>query len=150
MQLDDLDRQIIELLQQDGRLTSQDLARQLDVTAVTIRNRVKRLEDDNMMRVVAVTDFSAAGFEALIAVGVEVQNRSAEEVARELARFEQVFSVSLVSGTQDIEMLVVAEDFEALQKFMGEELSRVAGISNLSPALALDVMKFQFNAAPLS
>ena len=150
MQLDDLDRQIIELLRQDGRYSSQDLARRLDVTAVTVRNRIKRLEEDNLMRVVAVTDFSAAGFEALIAVGVEVQNRCAEDVARELATFDQVFSVSLVSGTQDIEMLVVAEDFAALQKFMGDELSKVAGIRNLSPALALDVMKFQFNAAPLS
>lgn len=149
MQLDELDEKIIALMRKDGRQSNQEVARQLGVTAVTVRSRIKRLEEANIMRVVAVTDFAAAGYEVLMAVGVEVQNRSAEDVARELAAFEQVFSVNLVTGPEDIEILVAAEDFECISRFISKDLAAIQGIRRLSPALALDVLKYEFDSAPL-
>ena len=147
--MDDLDQNIIDLLREDGRQSNQEVARKLNVTAVTVRSRIKRLEQANIMRVVAVTDFAAADFDVLMAVGVEVQNRKAEAVARDLAAFEQVFSVNLVTGLEDIEMIVVAKDFEGLREFLANEVASVEGIRKLSPALALDVLKYQFDSAPL-
>jgi len=60
-ELDELDREVITILQKDGRASIQDIAQQLDSTSSTIRKRIRRMEDANLMRVVAVTDFSAAG-----------------------------------------------------------------------------------------
>ncbi|MDP4916431.1 MAG: AsnC family transcriptional regulator, partial [Haliea sp.] len=83
--LDETDHGIIDLLRADGRLPYRSIARELGLTEATVRARVRRLEESRTMRVVAVTDIEAAGFGMLLAIGVQVENRSPEEVARELA-----------------------------------------------------------------
>lgn len=149
VELDAIDRDIIALLRADGRMPYRAIARELAVTENTVRARVRRLEESNTMRVVAVTDIEAAGYGMLLAVGVQVEGRSPEEVAREMARFTEVFSVSVVVGTHDLEILVVAEGQPALERLLTERLACVAGVRRLTPALALDVLKNQPDWVPL-
>ena len=146
--LDDMDQAIIGLLRGDGRLPYRAIARELGVTENTVRARVRRLEESNTMRLVAVTDIEAAGFGLLLAIGVQVEGRSPEAVARDLATFPQVFSVNVVVGAQDIEILVVSEDQAALNKLVGEQLAALPGVRRLMPALALDVLKNQPDWVP--
>lgn len=149
VELDAIDHGIISLLRADGRMPYRAIARELEVTENTVRTRVRRLEESNTMRVVAVTDIEAAGYGMLLAVGVQVEGRAPEEVARELARFTEVFSVSVVVGTHDLEILVVAEGQLALERLLTERLAGVAGVRRLTPALALDVLKNQPDWVPL-
>jgi Lrp/AsnC family transcriptional regulator for asnA, asnC and gidA len=148
LELDDLDNTIIELLRADGRLPYRAIARKLGVTENTVRSRVRRLEESNTMRVVAVTDIEAAGFSMLLAIGVQVEGRSPETVARELARFPEVFSVNVVVGAQDVEILVVTENQASLNELIGTRLAAVPGVRRLTPALALDVLKNQPDWVP--
>lgn len=141
--IEPLDRDIIALLQEDGRMSIQDIARDLDSTASTIRKRIRRLEDANIMRVVAVTDFSAAGYELLLAIGIQVEDRRAEDVGLELAELDEVFSVNLTTGTHDLDILVAARDFQQLSKFLHEDLPRIKGIGNLTPGLTVDVLRYE-------
>jgi len=146
--LDATDQSIIELLRSDGRMPYRSIARQLGLTENTVRARVRRLEESNTMRVVAVTDIEAAGFSMLLAIGVQVENRPPEAVARDLAIFPEVFSVNVVVGAQDIEILVVTEDQSTLNELVGERLANVPGVRRLTPALALDVLKNQPDWVP--
>ena len=148
IELDDTDNAIIALLRADGRLPYRAIARELGLTESTIRARVRRLEESDTMRVVAVTDIEAAGYDMLLAIGVQVENRSPEEVARELAGLPEVFSVNVVVGTHDVEILVVAEDQVALDELISRTLARVPGVRRLTPALALDVLKNQPDWVP--
>jgi Lrp/AsnC family transcriptional regulator for asnA, asnC and gidA len=148
VELDDTDYAIIELLREDGRLPYRAIARELSLTETTVRARVRRLEDSNIMRVVAVTDIEAAGYQMLLAVGVQVENRSPVEVAKELATIPEVFSVNVVVGTHDVEILVVAEDQEALNKLLSQKLAHMPGIRRLTAALAVDVLKNQPDWVP--
>ena len=100
------------------------------------------------MRVVAVTDIEAAGFGMLLAIGVQVEGRSPEEVARDMAVIPEVFSVNVVVGAQDIEILVVAQDQAALNTLIADQLGAVPGVRRLTPALALDVLKNQPDWVP--
>jgi Lrp/AsnC family transcriptional regulator for asnA, asnC and gidA len=149
LELDAIDHGIISLLRADGRMPYRAIARELALTENTVRARVRRLEETNTMRVVAVTDIEAAGYSMLLAVGVQVEGRSPEEVARDLARFTEVFSVNVVVGTHDLEILVVAEGQLALERLLTERLAGVAGVRRLTPALALDVLKNQPDWVPL-
>ena len=149
LELDAIDHGIISLLRADGRMPYRAIARELEVTENTIRARVRRLEESNTMRVVAVTDIEAAGYGMLLAVGVQVEGRSPEAVAREMARFTEVFSVNVVVGTHDLEILVVAEDQPALGRLLTERLAAIPGVRRLTPALALDVLKNQPDWVPL-
>ena len=82
---DELDLKIIGLLQRDGRMSTQDIAVTLDSTSSTIRKRIRKLEETGTMRVVAVTDFTAAGYDVLLAIGIEAESRDADAVGVDLA-----------------------------------------------------------------
>lgn len=146
--LDDTDYQIMALLRKDGRMPYRALAGEVGVTEATVRARVRRLEDSDTMRVVAVTDYEAAGYTMMLAVGIQVEGRPADEVARDLADFDEVFSACQVVGTLDIEILVVARDQDMLNELLSERLAKVPGVSRLFPAMAMDVLKNQPNWVP--
>ena len=146
--LDELDYAIVELLREDGRLPYRAIARELSLTEATVRSRVKRLEESGTMRVVAVTDIEAAGYQMLLAIGVQVENRSPSDVAADLATVPEIFSVNVVVGTHDVEVLVVAEDLDALNSLLSQLLSGIAGIRRLTPSLALNVLKNQPDWVP--
>jgi len=148
IELDATDNAIIALLRGDGRLPYRAIARELGLTEATIRSRVRRLEESNTMRVVAVTDIEAAGYGMLLAVGVQVEGRSPDDVARDLASEREVFSVNVVVGAQDLEILVVAEDQAALNELMEQRLAKIPGVRRLTPALAVDVLKNQPDWVP--
>ncbi len=148
IELDDTDNAIIELLRRDGRMPYRAIARELAITEATVRGRVRRLEESNTMRVVAVTDIEAAGYGMLLAIGVQVENRSPEAVARDLAAIPEVFSVNVVVGAQDVEILVVARDQPALDELISRQLAGTPGVRRLTPALALDVLKNQPDWVP--
>ena len=146
--LDATDQAIIDLLRRDGRMAYRAIARELDVAENTVRARVRRMEDSDTMRVVAVTDIEAAGYGMLLAIGVQVEGRAPEAVARDMAIIPEVFSVSVVVGAQDIEILVVAQDQAALNELITDKLGAIPGVRRLTPALALDVLKNQPDWVP--
>ncbi len=146
--LDELDHAIIDLLREDGRSPYRAIARELGLTEATVRSRVKRLEESGTMRVVAVTDIEAAGYQMLLAIGVQVENRSPSDVAVDLAKIPEIFSVNVVVGTHDVEVLMVAEDLDALNRLLSKLLSSIAGIRRLTPSLAMNVLKNQPDWVP--
>ena len=149
-ELDDTDRSIIEMLQRDGRATNQELARRLGIAAATVSSRIRRLEAAKAMKVVAVTDFAAIGYKILLAVGVQVQGRPAEQVAHDLARLPEVFSVHVVTGARDIEALVALHDFEELHSLLLKDVARIKGIRGIECGIAAEVVKYNFDVAPIS
>jgi Lrp/AsnC family transcriptional regulator for asnA, asnC and gidA len=146
--LDDTDQAIIALLRQDGRMPYRAIARELHIAENTVRSRVRRMEESDTLRLVAVTDIEAAGYGMLLAIGVQVEGRPPESVAREMAGIPEVFSVNVVVGAQDIEILVVAEDQVRLNELITGKLGAVSGVRHLKPALALDVLKNQPDWVP--
>jgi len=149
-QLDEVDRRIIAALKADGRATNQRIARSLRISPATVGARIRRLESINAMRVVAVTDFAALGYSVLLAVGIEVQGRPAQEVAAELAALDEVFAVHLVTGARDIEILVVLHELEELETFLLRDVAKIRGIGTLSAGIAADVIKYDFDRAQIT
>jgi Lrp/AsnC family transcriptional regulator for asnA, asnC and gidA len=149
VELDQLDSGIIEILRTDGRATNQEIAERLSVSAATISSRLRRLEESNSIRVVAVADFAAHGYHMLIAVGIKVFGRDAAAVARDLAKLPEVFSVQLMHGPFDLELLVGLREFEEINVFLTDHVARIPGVFDLSAGIAADIVKFEFNVAPL-
>lgn len=149
-ELDEIDLKIIEFLTRNGRVTNQQIARKLNLAAATVSARIRRLEEADAMRVVAVSDFAAFGLNALLAIAVEVEGRPAEEVALDLAAVPEVFSAHLVTGRYDIELLVALRSMEELPRFLLEHVAQIPGIRNLAPSIAVDVIKYEFEVAPMA
>lgn len=147
--IDEIDRSIIAELRADGRATNQQIATNLGLTAATVSTRIKRMEDANKLRVVAVSDFSAHGYHILLQVAIEVDGRRASEVAADLALLPEVFAVNLVTGRYDIDMLIALKDYDELSDLLLNRLTGVSGIRSIVPAIAVDILKYQFDIAPI-
>lgn len=147
--LDSLDTNIIEILRTNGRATNQEIAERLSVTAATVSARLQKMEDARVMRVVAVTDFSAHNYNVIIALGVQVHGRDIEAVGRDLARLPEVLSVNIMNGGHDMELLVALHDFSEVQQLLFEHIAEVEGVSHITPGIAVDIVKFEFNVVPL-
>ncbi len=147
--LDALDASIVEVLRTDGRATNQDIAKKLSVTAATVSARLQKMEEARAMRVVAVTDFAALGYNVIIALGVKVRGRPVSDVGRELANLPEVLSVNIMNGDNDLELLVALHDFSDIQQFLYEHIAGVDGVWHIEAGIAADIVKFEFNVAPL-
>jgi Lrp/AsnC family transcriptional regulator, leucine-responsive regulatory protein len=149
-ELDDIDRRIIAALRIDGRATNQRIARSLRISPATVGARIRRLENMNAMRVVAVTDFAALGYKVLLAIGIEVQGRPAQDVAQELAALPQVFAAHLVTGARAIEILVALHDVDELEAFLLRDMAKIRGIRTLAAGIAADVIKYDFDRVQIA
>jgi DNA-binding Lrp family transcriptional regulator len=147
MTTDATDSRIIGLLAEDGRRSNRDIARIAGVPEKQVAARIRRLHGERL-RIAAVVDVFAAGFEFMLNVGVQVSGRPAVDVARELARHPEVLSVALVSGPYEIEIVLVARDQDTLARFVQVELRRVSGVRALAPSLRLEVFKFETGLGP--
>ena len=145
----DLDKAIIDILKKDGRTSNQKIADMLGVTTSMVATRIRRMEQAKAMKVVAVSDFSAFDYNVLLPVGVNVKGRRANDVAADLAKLDEVAVVHLVSGKHDIEILVALASMENMSDFLLEKLSRIKGIRNLDPSFAVDIIKYDFDVAPI-
>ena len=147
--LDDLDNGIIQMLRENGRATNLDIAEKLGVTASTVSIRIKRLEDNKAMKVVAGSDFSAHGFDVLMGVGIKVNGRNLEAIAADLTALPEVFALHKMNGRFDLEMLVALKNFDAIGSFMADHVAKVKGVAEVESAVAYDIVKFEFNVVPL-
>jgi Lrp/AsnC family transcriptional regulator for asnA, asnC and gidA len=107
--LDELDRHIIEALQENGRVPFLQLARELGVSEATIRNRYQRLSESDLLQVVGVTNPLALGFDSSALVGVRVAG-SPMDVARELAGWTEASYVVVTAGQFDLVVELICSD----------------------------------------
>jgi len=148
-QFSDLDTEIVKILKKDGRTSNQKIADMLDVTTSMVATRIRRMEDAKAMKIVAVSDFSAFNFNVLLPIGVDVKGRRANDVAADLTKLDEIVSVQLVTGKHDIELLVALSDMDDLSEFLLEKLSQVPGIRNFDPSFCVDILKYDFDVAPI-
>lgn len=146
---DATDHAIVEQLRRNGRATNQQIAETLGLTATTVSTRIKRMEEANQLRVVAVSDFAAHGYDLLLKIAIEVDGRLASEVANDLAKHPEVFATHLVTGRYDIDMLVALREFDDLSTFLLEKITQVRGIRSMNPSIFVDIIKYQFDVAPI-
>ena len=124
--LDDLDRHIIAALARDGRAPYREIARKLDVSEGTIRNRVGRLTREKLIRITAVGDMMALGVEVVATVNIRVNPGHVEKVAEMLAEYPKVRFVATSFGSADIIIQILNKDIQGLHQFVNHELPRLS------------------------
>jgi Lrp/AsnC family transcriptional regulator for asnA, asnC and gidA len=139
--LDGTERRMVELLQQDGRLTVAQLARALGVTEVTARRKLKRLLGDGIMRIVATVDPFDVGYETPVIIGLKVERGKLDAVAERLSRLPQVRYVGASTGRVDLIVEVVIRTNQDLAAFLLGELAEIEGITDSETNLIVRIYK---------
>jgi Lrp/AsnC family transcriptional regulator, regulator for asnA, asnC and gidA len=107
--MDELDRGIIEALQENGRLPFLKLAEALGVSEGTIRSRYQRLCEADMLQVVGVSNPLRLGFESSALVGIKVAG-SPMDVADQIARWKEASYVVVTAGQFDVVVELICTD----------------------------------------
>lgn len=141
--MDETDRRIADLLGKDGRASNRAIADELGLSPRSVGARIDSMVQGRELRVAAVADVFEAGNDLVLAVGVTVRGRATLEVAEEFAALEEVCAVNLVSGEFDLEVLILSADHETLREFVSTRVSSIRGIESLTPALGLELLKFE-------
>ncbi len=142
---DDLNREIIRLLQQDGRLPYKDIARALDVSEGTVRNRVQSMKQSGALKIVALADPMAIRYQADAMIGIKVASPATpRQVATRLAAHGEVVYVLWVSGRYDLLIEVVCETSGAFQDFLEQHCFGHADIGQIEVMSGIEMFKNQF------
>jgi Lrp/AsnC family transcriptional regulator for asnA, asnC and gidA len=140
-EVSDLDKRIIEHLQQDGRRAFTQIAVELGVSEAAVRARTNRLIEKGILQVVGVTDPLKLGFQQMAMICVKCEAESLLEVAEQIAAFPETDYVVVTAGTYDILVECVAEDNEALLQFLSERLRKIPGVRETETFVYLRLMK---------
>ncbi len=137
----DLDKRIIEHLQQDGRRPFTQIASDLGVSEAAVRARTNRLVERGILQVVGVTDPLKLGFQQMAMIGIRCERDKLVEVSERIAEMPEVDYVVITAGTYDLLIETVCEDNEALLRFLAEKLRAIDGVRETETFVYLRMVK---------
>lgn len=141
--LDAVDRQLLRMLQADGRSSYAAMAEQVGLSAPAVRLRVQRLQDAGVLQVVAVTDPIVLGYPVMALAAVTVSG-DVRPVADALGAIENVIYLVLTSGEQDLVAELVCRSSDELLAVVNEQIRAVPGVVSVrvSPYYGIHTHRF--------
>lgn len=152
MDLDAIDRRILDRLQRNGRMANVDLAREVGLSPSPCLRRVRDLEDAGVIdRYAAVLDPKAVGLTLSVFVQVTLERQietALEAFERIVATRPEVMECYLMTGDADYLLRVVVADVSAYEQFLKNQLTRIPGVASIKSSFALNRVKYE-TALPL-
>jgi Lrp/AsnC family transcriptional regulator for asnA, asnC and gidA len=142
--VDATDREIIRLLQRNGRTSNTEIGRALGLTETTIRKRIARLLDEGLVTIVAVPSPRAVGTTMSAIIGVSVDLRQIDSASKTLASLPEVRYLGLSTGRYDIILEAFFTDTEHLLTFVSERLGTLPEVTGIETSIILRVDKFSY------
>lgn len=154
--IDNIDRAIVDLLMEDGRMPAAEIARRLgeQVSERAVRYRIGRLVKEGLITLSAIPNPRLLGFEVVADVFIEVEPSQIREVAQLLARQERVTYVACSIGERDVSIQVVAHDLAEFYTYVTEVVGKLPGVrkttSSIVPVILKDIHRWNIPRAPAS
>ena len=151
-EIDTTDREIVDLLMEDGRMPSAQIARRIgDISERSVRYRIERMVSQGIIHISAIPDPRKLGFSVVADVSIEVEPGDVLEVAHKLAAYECVSYVGCATGERDVSVQIVARDNAELYTFVTQVLGNVPGVrrttTSIIPILLKDVYQWHIPAS---
>lgn len=150
--IDQIDRAIIDLLMQDGRMPAAEIARNLGggISERMVRYRIQRLTSAGVISINAIANRQALGYSVVADVFIEVETSQIRMVAERLAREECVSYVACSIGDRDVSIQVVGRNNEEIYSFVTEVIGRLPGVhkstTSFVPLVIKDVYQWRIPA----
>ena len=138
--LDDVNKAIVEELQQDGRRSYGAIAESVGLSEAAVRQRVQKLRDAGVIQIVAVTDPLQVGFRSQAMVGIRTKG-DVREVADRLAEVDDIDYVVMCAGSFDILVELVCEDDDAIVELLNGVIRRIPGVRDTETFMYLKLTK---------
>ena len=140
--LDEVDRRIIQLLEQDSRRSFNDIAKKLKLSESAIRKRVMLLQNKKIIKKFTIqVDPTKIGANSVSIVGVDVEPTKLLEAANKLCDISEIRSVATASGDHMIMTEIWTKDGRELTKLISEKIGTIEGVRKICPAMILEKFK---------
>lgn len=146
IKLDKIDRKILRDLQDDGRVTNVELAKNAGISAPPCLRRVRALEEAGYIKAYhAELNPQMLGYGVTVFAHVGLSSQSEADLKRfeeQLMQWPEVRECHMLAGETDFVLKVVAGDWDEYQKFLTGKLTAAPGVSQVRSSLAIRVSKF--------
>ena len=144
--VDSVDRAGRKLLQKDVRLSCSEMTRRPGyVSERTVRNKLRRLLDRNIIALSAGAVPESLGYAIAADIYIDVEAGNVTEVADALCKLPSVYYVALISGESDISAACVATDVDSLQTFITETIHSIPGVRKTRVYLLTRTLKASYD-----
>ncbi|MDD1666467.1 MAG: Lrp/AsnC family transcriptional regulator [Methanomicrobiales archaeon] len=144
--MDEKDREILHLLEENGRLPPGELADCLGLSGGGVEERIRAMEESRVIRkFTAVIDWERAGNSRVSAV-IDLKiaperDFGYDKIAERIARFRQVKALYLVSGVYDLQILVTGKDMNEVSRFVSEQIAPMDHIRETATHIIMKIYK---------
>ncbi|QPC96015.1 Lrp/AsnC family transcriptional regulator [Mesorhizobium sp. INR15] len=144
-QIDDIDRRIIAAVQENGKITTHELAERVGLSPSPCARRIRMLEDAGVIKgYTAIIDQKKVGLPVSAFASIKLERQREEDLdrfAQAVARWPEVADCYLMTGQRDYLMRIVARDLEAYEQFLKDKLTRLEGVASIETSFALGQVK---------
>lgn len=141
-QLDDLDRQLIDILARDARVSNRKIAADLGVTEGTVRGRIKRLQQEKLIAFTAITSLGLEKPTKMAFIGVQAEVENVRDVAREIAAIELVNAVMITMGRFNILAICLFQELDSLHTVAADQILALKGVHHVETSIAVKTVKY--------
>ena len=140
--IDDTDRRLLRLLQNDARMSITELAERVNLSATPCARRLKRLEDSGVITGYHTqTDAQKLGYPLAVFIAISMDRHTAdrfEQFEDKIQSFDEVISCSIVTGrTEDYLIKVRVRDMAHYEEFLLHRLNRIEGVAQVHTSFEL-------------
>jgi Lrp/AsnC family transcriptional regulator for asnA, asnC and gidA len=146
--LDALDQALIRYLNQNARMPSARLARELNVAERTVRHRIARLIDIGVIRPVGVVNPSAFGYNLAVDIFCELDGVGQSQTIEAIAAMPEVAYLAYSTGDQDISIQALFKNTDELHDFLTQKLHHIPGIRRTRTVLVPRIIKDTYQWLP--
>jgi len=126
---DDKDKEILNFLQENYRISYKDLSKKVNLAASTIHNRVQSMIKEGIIKKFdTIVDPSKVGYNAIAILGLSVDPLKLDDIARKLSEYSEIQLVVSSTGDHNLLVKVIAQDEKNLWRFINEEIKTLNGI----------------------
>ena len=130
--VDDNDKVIIEMLRENARSSLRDIAKVVDMSPSSVRNRIEKLLERGLIKRFTIdVDYRKMGYEIQVIVLITSRPGSSESLYKSLQKFEQISKVYWTSGPANFVCLVRVHDMNELSIFLTTQLERLEGVERV-------------------
>ena len=142
MEIDRYDREILAILQADGRISNQELADRIGLSPSPCLRRVRALEESGLIAGYrAQLDAKKLGLTLMALIGISMDQHTPERFANfeaEIGAIPEVLECLLITGQQsDYQLKVVIRDMDAYQELLLHKITRITGVTGVHTSFVL-------------
>src|SRR5512137_2060466 len=152
LKLDEKDLAILTLIQEDSKLTANQIAKKINAPITTVFAKTKRMEEMGIIKqyraILAPEKLNlntAAFILAQVSYGATKDNQeipiTQRDVAEEIARFAEVQEVHIITGDWDLLVKLRAENVDAIGKFVVDKLRLIKGLDKTLTCMVFETVK---------